>query len=491
MENILQDDLPEIVLGASSSTISRAISKAVKVNKLKKIGPRLYTSNLSDSPEVIVARNRYFILGKMFPGAVISFRTALEGAPTKDGEITFTYKYTKKIKLPGLTIRLFKGMGPIEGDTAFMENLFLASRARAFLENMQVSRRGDISSKVLATEEIESRLENICRIHGVDELNKLRDQARNIAKKLEMQKEFKKLDKVISAILGTHQLDQLHSSTAKARAKGVPYDRYRLELFADLAAALRAKVLPKRMSVNNNPHFLRNIAFFDAYFSNYIEGTEFEVDEAAEIVFEHKINLNRPEDSHDILATFRLLSNNHEMVTVPSLKTDFIDLLKKRHAILLEGRHKIKPGFFKEINNRAGQTVFVAPELVVGTLKKSFELYKTVEVGLARAIFMMFVVAEIHPFVDGNGRLARVMMNSELVFARENRIIIPTVFREDYLLALRSFSRGRNPNAYIDMLIYAQEFTSRINFSKYEIALEALKRGHAFMKPYEGRLLLP
>ena len=30
-------------------------------------------------------------------------------------------------------------------------------------------------------------------------------------------------------------------------------------------------------------------------------------------------------------------------------------------------------------------------------------------------IFMMFMISEIHPFLDGNGRLARVMMNAELV----------------------------------------------------------------------------
>jgi Fic family protein len=49
---------------------------------------------------------------------------------------------------------------------------------------------------------------------------------------------------------------------------------------------------------------------------------------------------------------------------------------------------------------------------------------------------MMFLVAEVHPFADGNGRVARIMMNAELVAARESRIIVPTVFRNNYLMAL-------------------------------------------------------
>jgi len=43
---------------------------------------------------------------------------------------------------------------------------------------------------------------------------------------------------------------------------------------------------------------------------------------------------------------------------------------------------------------------------------------------------MMFMISEVHPFNDGNGRIACVMMNAELVRADQSHIIIPTVFRE-------------------------------------------------------------
>jgi len=33
---------------------------------------------------------------------------------------------------------------------------------------------------------------------------------------------------------------------------------------------------------------------------------------------------------------------------------------------------------------------------------------------MARALLAMFIVSEVHPFIDGNGRLARLVMNAEL-----------------------------------------------------------------------------
>ncbi len=49
---------------------------------------------------------------------------------------------------------------------------------------------------------------------------------------------------------------------------------------------------------------------------------------------------------------------------------------------------------------------------------------------------MMVIVSEVHPFSDGNGRVARVMMNEELIAHDEERIIIPTAYRTDYLVLL-------------------------------------------------------
>ncbi|MEI7486235.1 MAG: Fic family protein, partial [Chryseobacterium sp.] len=81
------------------------------------------------------------------------------------------------------------------------------------------------------------------------------------------------------------------------------------------------------------------------------------------------------------------------------------------------------PGVFKTINNRAGNTEFVDWQLVAGTLKKGFEWYKLLQHPFSKAAYIMFLVSEVHPFLDGNGRMARVMMNAELSSKGLSKII--------------------------------------------------------------------
>ncbi len=83
----------------------------------------------------------------------------------------------------------------------------------------------------------------------------------------------------------------------------------------------------------------------------------------------------RDEDSHDILGTYRLVSSQKEMKTIPDNADELLSILQYRHKILLEARPSKNPGEFKDKNNRAGQTHFVDHKLVKGTLIKGFDFY--------------------------------------------------------------------------------------------------------------------
>jgi Fic family protein len=133
---------------------------------------------------------------------------------------------------------------------------------------------------------------------------------------------------------------------------------------------------------------------------------------------------------------------------------------------------------------------------VEGTLQEAFDIYQRLISPFARAVFQMFLVSEVHPFDDGNGRIARVMMNAELVSAAEQRIIIPQVYRNNYLMGLRALSVNRRADALIATLDFAQRYTAAIDYSSFEGARVTLERTNAFRDPAEAdtagmRLLLP
>lgn len=455
---------------------------------VRKLAPRIYTSNLEDSPEDIIRRNIFPILGNLYPDAVLSHRSAFEFAPTSTGQLFVTYKYTKKIKFPGITVRLMEGNPAIEGDVPFSGELMVSQRERAFLENLQVSRQTGPDSKTLTFPQIEAKLEKIIRVNGTEELNKVRDRARVISKELGMETEFDKLNKIISALLSSRPVEELKSKIAIARSTGNPYDPARIQLFELLFRELKQNEFKYREEKNTTTAAYRNFAFYESYFSNYIEGTVFEIDEAKKVIATQQPIPSRNEDSHDILGTYQLVSNIREMKITPYSPENFLEILQYRHQILLSARKDKNPGQFKVKNNRAGDTEFVDMELVRGTLMQSFDLYRALSHPFAKAAFIMFVVSEVHPFLDGNGRMARIMMNAELTAGFQTKIIIPTVYREDYLGGLRRLTRANDPTVYIRMLERAQAFSDTLSASDIDSMEVQLTKCNAFVESSEGVL---
>jgi Fic family protein len=180
------------------------------------------------------------------------------------------------------------------------------------------------------------------------------------------------------------------------------------------------------------------------------------------------------------------------MRRTPSDVAVSLELLRSRHASILEGRPDKRPGELKEKGNRAGTTYFVAPELVKGTLAHGFEFYNSLSEPLARALFMMYLVSEVHPFDDGNGRTARAMMNAELVAANVCRIIIPSVYRNEYISSLKLLSNHKDPTAFLRVMDVAQNFVSRIDFTDLASARHIMEQCNAFERPAEMvRLIMP
>jgi len=482
------DTRKEIIFGSSDPNISRVLSKKEKTGELRKIAPRIYTTNLIDSPENIVRRNLIDILVYRYPNALISHRSAKEMRPTASGDFFLTGSATRKVTdLPGITLNFAKGPKASSNDIPFM-GMHISGEYRYMLENMQVSRKAGDKSRVLPAKLIEEKLEQLLITGGEERLNQYRDKLREVAEDLGMQTEFTKLNNLISALLSTHDAEVLSTDSARAVAAGNPFDRTRVELFEVLFNAIKDRYFVIRNNRNTDEDSFRLFSFFESYFSNYIEGTEFEVDEAKAIVDSGIPMPRRGEDSHDILGTFKVLSNRAEMMITPTSPKELFAILSHRHTILLEGRPHMNPGIFKMKNNRAGMTEFVDHQLVKGTLSQGFKYYAALTDPFARAIFMMFMISEVHPFNDGNGRIARVMMNAELVRADQSRIIVPTVFREDYILALRKLTRHKDPMVYINVMSKLHKFSDNLYGTDFTELKHYLAACNAYDEPSQAKL---
>lgn len=471
--------LNEIIVGSAQPETAKLLSRLKHEGRVLRLAPRIYTINLTDSAENIIRRNLWTIISRLWPGARLCHRTALEYAP-HEGHVFLAYKYTRKILLPGLTVHLLSTPDSLPSDYPFLDGLKVSSHARALIENLEPDRTQDGVDKCLGPEKIEERLEAEFAAGGETVLNRLRDDARIVASATGQVIGFERLDKIIGALLSTRPIGVLKSRVAIARATGEPFDSSRLELFGTLLGRLESTEFPDFPDINKSESAYTTFAFFESYFSNYIEGTEFEVEEARRIVETGVAIPMRDADSHDILGTYAIASNRMGMSRLASTPEEFLDILQERHRVMLAGRPSSAPGQFKNRNNRAGSTHFVSFDRVRGTLRRGFQMSQTIRHPFARAIFILFVVSEVHPFADGNGRLSRIMMNAELTAAGQSKIIVPTVFRPDYIGALRRLSRNGDPDVLVEAISRLRDFSHRLSGEDFVALQRQLEKSNAF-----------
>jgi prophage maintenance system killer protein len=464
------------------------IQRLLKKNLIRKISSGIYTSNFKDSIENITKRKWLDIVGARYSNSILSHITAKQLKPTEKGDVFITSILSSRndTSIPGLIIHIINGRKALDSDLKLPYNIYVSSEYRWMLECMQTRRNDEAAEK-----EVEKNLENILIRDGKSGINDYREKLREIAEQLNFDKEFSKINRKISALLSTHPVSALRSNTAIALAKGSPYDEEREKKFCILFDALNSYHFEERRSLCNKVEQYNIFAFFESYFSNYIEGTEFELGEAKKIIETGIAPSGQKEkDGHDIISTYKIVSNLSEMRNVPHTADDFISILKHRHGMLMKERPEVCPGEFKKVSNRAGMTVFVHPQKVVGTLKESFKYYALLKDPMAKAIFVSYVVSETHPFNDGNGRMSRIMMNAELEAAGLSRIIIPNVYRDDYILSLRRLSGQSDPDAYIRSMDKLQFFSSKINSPDEKEVEMYLRSCNAFTDPTKAYLKL-
>ncbi|MCA0253365.1 MAG: Fic family protein [Actinobacteria bacterium] len=458
----------------TSDDLSRSeLQRRTAGGTLQRLAPGIYSDDTVRSPEQIVAGQWRTILGKVMPGAVISYANGFDGNPI-NGELNVAHPRRRPLELPGLTVRTDMIGRRDDDDIDLGTGIYLASPARALIDNSQ-DHPGRPLTRVtkLSREQLHDQIVRIVQREQPARADQLLAQVDARA------------PKAVSAgiaVFFAAARAQIHTVDTPSRAmraaqSGEGYDQARVMLFRRFAEELTTK--PPIARYDTMSGYTATVPFWEAYFSNFIEGTEFTVEEAERVVYEGA-DLGRPEDAHDIAGTFEIVSSP-AMRTPPRDADDFLDALRGWHATMMRLRPATGPGQWKNRANRAGSTEFVAPALVPGTLRAGWEEGEGLDDPFRRATYLMFLVSEVHPFLDGNGRSARIAMNNALAVAGQHRIIIPTIQRNSYLDTLTRASNNGGPDGLFRVLDHAQHWVARGDWSTIATGLDYAQTTHALV----------
>jgi hypothetical protein len=484
-----------------ASKANRAhLSRLSKSGRAVRMAAGIYVVDGTLPPETLARHHVLAIATTIWPGAVLCDRSGLAGPVPVDGWLYLCQPQLSRasdLKLPGVTVSPRMGPGQCPGDIPLPGGLFQAGVARSLVENITAPGRPPTRrpTRQAGTRAVEDRMDEIARTGGAGRI-------RNVLSELDVigahfdRRAVELVRRRLTALLGSVSGDTPVSSRLQARLAGQPYDEHRVQLLSSLVSTLD-HTAPEPVPQLGPRSRWRWLAFFEAYFSNFIEGTEFGVEEARSIAVDGFVPPARPADAHDVAATYNLVSDPVTKSRTPATADELVDMLYEQHSILLAARPDKRPGIFKEKPNYAGGYEFVAPDLVEGTLRRGFAVLDPLTDPFQRAVALMFLITECHPFDDGNGRMARALSNAELTAGGQVRIIIPTVYRNNYLAALSGLSNQAGAGeSLIAVLRFAQRWTSRIDWSEFDSANEQLTATNAFTDPGLAdrtgqRLILP
>lgn len=237
--------------------------------------------------------------------------------------------------------------------------------------------------------------------------------------------------------------------------------------------------------VPNVDIFIRMHLLKEAVTSSRIEGTRTEVEEALQKVTD--ILPERKDDWTEVQNYTEAMSYSIKRLKEIPISTR---LIKEAHKILMKGargEHK-NPGEFRTSQNWIGGATikdarFIPPNhLEVPELMSDLENFlhnKTISVpDLIRIAITHYQFETIHPFLDGNGRIGRLLITLFLV--QQKILNQPTLYLSDYFEKHRSL--------YYDNLDYARASGNLIQWIKFflvaitETSLKGIKTFQEILK---------
>ncbi len=178
--------------------------------------------------------------------------------------------------------------------------------------------------------------------------------------------------------------------------------------------------------------------------SNSIEGSTLSVRETHNYLFNDILPEGKSKKelfmADNLLKAWNYVEKNHERFPTE-------DDLKKLHALInINIEDDSTLGKYKSVQNYIGDVLTTS---YLFTDERMSELINWIKLGFKKmddfeVIFQSHAQFEIiHPFVDGNGRVGRLLMNWLLLYKKLSPIAIPSKKRLKYISALENSRRGK------------------------------------------------
>lgn len=192
------------------------------------------------------------------------------------------------------------------------------------------------------------------------------------------------------------------------------------------------------------------------YNSNAIEGNSLTLSET-KVVLENGITIKgKPLKDH-----LEAINHKHAIDYIEELVSKESELseydIKSLHYLILTGIDEENAGKYRNLNVYISGAKHIPPnylnvplemQILIAKYQKWKELHPVV-----RACYLHGEFVKIHPFIDGNGRTARLLLNFELIKSGYPPVIIKNESRTEYYNALDEACTTNDYTKFIQMIV--------------------------------------
>lgn len=208
-----------------------------------------------------------------------------------------------------------------------------------------------------------------------------------------------------------------------------------------------------------------------AYTSNAIEGNTLTRKETQLVIEENLTSSSKPLKNYIEAVnhakafdkTLSLIENNNDID-----ENAVLDI----HKTILTGLDDMNAGFYRNCRVRiSGSNTILPNPLKVPELMTEFYkwLAENINNEPSIAILAHLKFVSIHPFTDGNGRTARLLMNALLLKYGYTPIIIRQADRRKYLSAIENYQIKGNEDTYIKLMLNLLNRSLKIVISMFNL----------------------